>query len=127
MVATLSADIRTATSPAQCANSKSRLDRHALVRGSPSGCCTSADKMSALPPLYQPRVVALGGRHLVLAGDTPQVRVRQNVWRRRGVGLVIGPLKSRYARRDLPFRTPGRTLWRSGTAPDGLPFSDGDR
>jgi integrase len=42
-------------------------------------------------------------RHLVLEGERPFVRVRQRVRRRKGHGLVIGPLKSRHARRDLPI------------------------
>ena len=42
-------------------------------------------------------------RHLELTGDQPCVKVRQRVRRRRGVGLVVGPLKSRHARRELPI------------------------
>jgi integrase len=42
-------------------------------------------------------------RHLALDGDRPHVKVRQRVRRRRGTGLVVGPLKSRHARRDLPI------------------------
>jgi integrase len=42
-------------------------------------------------------------RHLELDRDRPFVRVRQRVRRRKGKGLVIGPLKSRHARRDLPI------------------------
>ena len=42
-------------------------------------------------------------RHLALDGDRPHVTVRQRVRRRRGTGLVVGPLKSRHARRDLPI------------------------
>jgi integrase-like protein len=37
------------------------------------------------------------------AAGRPRVRIRQRVRRRRGVGLVVGPLKSRHARRDLPI------------------------
>jgi integrase len=48
-------------------------------------------------------LLALEGRHLVLDGEQPHVKVRQRVRRRRGEGLVVGPLKSRYARRDLPI------------------------
>jgi integrase len=44
---------------------------------------------------------ALEGRHLALDGDRPHVKIRQRVRRRVGAGLVVGPLKSRYARRDL--------------------------
>jgi integrase len=50
-------------------------------------------------------LLAFEGRHLVLDGARPYVKVRQRVRRRRGEGLVIGPLKSRYSRRDLPIST----------------------
>jgi integrase len=42
-------------------------------------------------------------RHLELDGERPFIRVRQRVRRRKGIGLMIGPLKSRHARRDLPI------------------------
>lgn len=48
-------------------------------------------------------LIALEIRHLALSGDAPHVKVRQRVRRRTGVGLVVGPLKSRHARRDLPI------------------------
>jgi integrase len=48
-------------------------------------------------------LLALEVRHLALDGDSPHIKVRQRVRRRRGAGLVIGPLKSRYARRDVPI------------------------
>ena len=48
-------------------------------------------------------LLAFEGRHLVLDEARPYVMVRQRVRRRRGEGLVIGPLKSRYSRRDLPI------------------------
>jgi integrase len=48
-------------------------------------------------------LLAFEGRHLLLDGARPYVKVRQRVRRRRGEGLVIGPLKSRYSRRDLPI------------------------
>ena len=48
-------------------------------------------------------LIALEGRHLALDGDRPHVKVRQRVRRQRGNGLVVGPLKSRYARRDVPI------------------------
>lgn len=61
-------------------------------------------------------LLALQGRHLHLHGGAPHVKVRQRVRRQKGKGLVIGPLKSRHARRDLPIpleladklRAPGR-------------------
>jgi integrase len=48
-------------------------------------------------------LIPLEGRHLVLDGDRPHIRVRQRLRRRKGVGLVVGPLKSRYGRRDVPI------------------------
>jgi integrase len=48
-------------------------------------------------------LLALEGRHLALDGDRPHVKIRQRVRRRRGHGLVVGPPKSRYARRDVPI------------------------
>ena len=48
-------------------------------------------------------LIAFEGRHVRLAGPRPFVSVRQRMRRRKGVGLVGGPLKSRYARRDLPI------------------------
>lgn len=47
-------------------------------------------------------LLALEGRHLALSGDRPHIKVRQRIRRRKGEGLVIGALKSRYARRDIP-------------------------
>lgn len=48
-------------------------------------------------------LLALEGRHLALDGDRPHVKVRQRLRRRVGSGLVLGPLKSRHARRDVPI------------------------
>jgi integrase len=48
-------------------------------------------------------LIAVQGRHLALDGDRPCIKVRQRVRRQRGNGLVVGPLKSRYARRDIPI------------------------
>jgi integrase len=48
-------------------------------------------------------LLALEGRHLQLDGGNPFIRVRQRVRRQKGKGLVLGALKSRYARRDLPI------------------------
>ena len=39
----------------------------------------------------------------MLDGARPYVKVRQRVRRRRGEGLVIGPLKSRYSSATCPF------------------------
>jgi len=48
-------------------------------------------------------LLAFEVRHLALDGDRPHIKVRQRVRRRNGIGLMVGPLKSRYARRDLPM------------------------
>jgi integrase len=48
-------------------------------------------------------LLAIEVRHLHLTGDRPHVKIRQRVRRLRGQGLVIGPLKSRYAKRDVPI------------------------
>jgi integrase len=48
-------------------------------------------------------LLALEVRHLALDGDRPHLKIRQRVRRRKGNGLMIGPLKSRHARRDLPI------------------------
>ena len=81
-------------------------------------------ELLAATGLRRSELLALEGRHLHLAGDQPCVKVRQRVRRQKGKGLVIGPLKSRYARRDLPipWELAGR-LRALGTAPDALVFS----
>ena len=48
-------------------------------------------------------LLAFEGRHLALSGDRPEVRVRQRARAQKGMGMVLGPIKSRYARRDLPI------------------------
>jgi integrase len=48
-------------------------------------------------------LLAFEGRHLHASGEHPHIRVRQRARRQRGKGLVIGPLKSRHARRELPL------------------------
>ena len=53
--------------------------------------------------LRRSELLSLEVRHLDLHGDHPHVKVRQRLRRRRGIGLVDGPLKSRHARRDLPI------------------------
>jgi integrase len=53
--------------------------------------------------LRRSELLALEGRHLNLSGGKPHVKVRKRLRRRRGVGLVIGPLKSRYSRREVPI------------------------
>ncbi|MFZ0977149.1 MAG: tyrosine-type recombinase/integrase [Solirubrobacteraceae bacterium] len=48
-------------------------------------------------------LLAFEVRHVALDRDRPYVKVRQRVRRRKGIGLMVGPLKSRHARRDLPI------------------------
>jgi len=48
-------------------------------------------------------LLVLEGRHLALEGERPYVKIRQHMRRRRGEGLVIGPLKLRYSKRDVPI------------------------
>jgi integrase len=68
-------------------------------------------------------LLAFEGRHLLLDGARPDVKVRQRVRRRRGEGLVIGPLKSRSSRRDLPIsRALAEQLAALGVAADELVF-----
>jgi hypothetical protein len=51
------------------------------------------------------------------------VEVRQRVRRRRGEGLVIGPLKSRYSKRDVPVTLAlAARLLALAVAPDELVF-----
>ncbi len=67
-------------------------------------------------------------RHLQADGERPYVRVRQRVRRRRGEGLVIGPLKSRHARRDLPIPlalAERLAAHAKGRRPDELLFASG--
>lgn len=60
-------------------------------------------ELLAATGLRRSELLALEGRHLVLDGERPHVEVRQRVRRRRGEGLVIGPLKTRHSRRDVPI------------------------
>jgi integrase len=48
-------------------------------------------------------LIAFQIRDLRLNGDEPSVKIRRRIRRRRGMGLVVGPLKSRYAKRELPI------------------------
>jgi integrase len=59
-------------------------------------------ELLAATGLRRSELLALEVRHLALSGERPHVKVRQRVRRQRGNGLVIGALKSRYARRELP-------------------------
>jgi integrase len=60
-------------------------------------------ELLAATGLRRSELLALQGRHLSLAGRQPHVKVRKRLRRRRKVGLVIGPLKSRYSRREVPI------------------------
>jgi integrase len=60
-------------------------------------------ELLAVTGLRRSELLVLEGRHLALDGERPHVKVRQRVRRRRGEGLVIGPLKSRYSKRDVPI------------------------
>ncbi len=60
-------------------------------------------QLLAATGLRRSELLALEGRHLVLDGEQPIVTVRQRVRRRKGHGLTLGPLKSRYARREVPL------------------------
>jgi integrase len=48
-------------------------------------------------------LIAFKVRDLSLNGEEPYVKIRRRIRRRGGMGLVIGALKSRYAKRDLPI------------------------
>lgn len=60
-------------------------------------------ELLAATGLRRSELLALEGRHLRLAGAQPHIKVRKRIRRRRGVGLVVGPLKSRYSRREIPI------------------------
>ena len=60
-------------------------------------------ELLAATGLRRSELLALEGRHLALEGQRPYVKVRQRVRRQRKAGLVIGALKSRHARRDVPI------------------------
>jgi integrase len=48
-------------------------------------------------------LIALQVHDLALDGGEPFVKIRRRIRRRRGHGLVVGALKSRYGRRELPI------------------------
>jgi integrase len=80
-------------------------------------------ELLAVTGLRRSELLALEGRHLTLDGERPHVKVRQRVRRRRGEGLVIGPLKSRHSKRDVPIpRELADRLAAVGAAPDELVF-----
>jgi integrase len=80
-------------------------------------------ELLAATGLRRSELLVLEGRHLALDGERPHVKVRQRVRRRRGEGLVIGPLKSRYSKRDVPIpRTLADRLSAHGGAQGELVF-----
>jgi integrase len=80
-------------------------------------------ELLAATGLRRSELLALEGRHLALDGEKPRVKVRLRVRRRRGEGLVIGPLKSRHSKRDVPVpRDLADRLLALGTTQDGLVF-----
>ena len=60
-------------------------------------------ELLATTGLRRSELLALEVRHLELNGDRPHAKVRQRVRAAPGAGLVIGPLKSKYARREIPI------------------------
>lgn len=48
-------------------------------------------------------LIALQVRDLSLTGGEPSIKIRRRIRRRRGHGLVVGALKSRYGRREVPI------------------------
>jgi integrase len=80
-------------------------------------------ELLAATGLRRSELLVLECRHLALEGERPHVKVRQRVRRRRGEGLVIGPLKSRYSKRDVPIpRALADRLRVLDTAPDDFVF-----
>lgn len=80
-------------------------------------------ELLAATGLRRSELLVLEGRHLALDGERPDVKVRQRVRRRRGEGLVIGPLKSRYSKRDVPIPCALADRLRAlDTAPDDFVF-----
>lgn len=66
-------------------------------------------ELLAATGLRRSELLALEGHHLALDGARPCVKVPQRVRRQKGKGLVIGPLKSRYARRTFLSSTSAPT------------------
>lgn len=82
-------------------------------------------KLLAATGLRRSELLALEVRHLHLDGDEPHVRVRQRARWQKGKGQVVGPLKSRHARRELPIPLELADALRpllAGRAPDALAF-----
>lgn len=82
-------------------------------------------ELLAATGLRRSELLGLAAKHLMLDGGTPKVLVRQRSRWQKGRGQVIGPLKSGYARRDLPIPLPLADQLRAhvaGRAPDDLVF-----
>jgi len=80
-------------------------------------------ELLAATGMRRSELLALEGRHLNLAGAKPHVKVRKRLRRRRGVGLVVGPLKSRHSRREIPVsREIADQLAALKTEPEALVF-----
>ena len=60
-------------------------------------------ELLAATGIRRSELLALEVRHLMLDSDRSQVKIRQRTRWQKGKGQVIGALKSRYARRDLPI------------------------
>ncbi len=60
-------------------------------------------ELLAATGLRRSELVGLEVRHLALDGEHPLVRVRQRLRRQGGKGLVMGPVKSKNARHELPI------------------------
>jgi integrase len=83
-------------------------------------------ELLAATGLRRSELLALETRHLALDGSEPLVKVRQRTRWQKGRGQVIGALKSRHARRDLPIPIALADKLReriSGMAPDDLVFA----
>lgn len=82
-------------------------------------------ELLAATGLRRSELLALAVRHLALDGDQPEVKVRQRTRWQKGKGQVVGPLKSRHARRDLPISLELADKLRAliaGRDPDALVF-----
>jgi integrase len=81
-------------------------------------------ELLAVTGVRRSELLALEGRHLFLNGEQPFIRIRQRVRRVVGEGLVIGPVKSRHSKRDLPVPLDVADKLRAlKTAPDALVFA----
>jgi integrase len=83
-------------------------------------------ELLAATGLRRSELLALAVRHLDLSATQPRVLVRQRTRAQKGLGQVIGPLKSGHARRDLPIPTDLADrlfLHVAGKGPDELVFA----